>query len=305
MARKGFYKVENTILTREILRNFYISKYFNLYMNAYKFNGLDYQQKDFLLRKFWSIGTLAFFTTKATSDLKPQGELVITPYATSKLNIYDFPVEVNLIALKPVNFIPRTPQMVDRDVVIGYAQRNKKPVFYMVETLIDKIVEVEMILRTSLKSQKTPWMIAYTPESETQKENIKNNLESDNPYIFIESQDVNSFKALVSGANYTADKLYALKQCYENELREYLGIDNLGVNEKKEHLITSEVESNNEAIESAGECFLDCLKELCERIREVLGYEVSVELNKPDSLVYNEDGEEDTENKEEDEDVIE
>lgn len=295
MARKGFYKSENTLITREILKNFYISKYFNLYMNAYKFKGLDYQQKDFLLRKFWSIGTLAFFTTKIPSEMKPVGELVICPYATSRLNIYDFPVEVSLIALKPVNFIPRNPQIVDRDVVIGYAQRNKKAVFFMVNTLIDKIVDVEMVLRTNLKSQKNPWVITYTPESEIQKNSLKDNLESDEPYIFLETQDINNYKALVSGSNYSCDKLYALKQCYENELREYLGIDNLGVNEKKEHLITDEVESNNEAIESSGECFLDCLKELCERIRDVLGYEISVELNKPDSIEYNEDGEEDKE----------
>lgn len=291
MARKGYYKSENTLLTREVLKNFYISKYFNLFMNAYKFKGLDYQEKDFLLRKFWSIGTLAFFRTKIPSELKPVGALIICPYATSKLNIYDYPVEVSLIALKPVNFIPRNPQMVDKDVVIGYAQRNKKAVFYMVETLINKIVDVEMVLRTNLKSQKNPWVITYTPESENQKNNLKDNLESDEPYIFLETQDINNYKALVSGSNYSCDKLYALKQCYENELREYLGIDNLGVNEKKEHLITDEVESNNEAIESSGECFLDCLKELCERIREVLGYEISVELNKPDSLEYNESGE--------------
>ena len=303
MARKGFFKKDNTLLTREMLKTFYVSKYFNLYMNSYKFTGLDYQQKDFLLRKFWSVGQLAFFTTKVKSELKPVGDLVITPFATQTLNIYDYPVYVSLIALKPVNFIPTSPQLVDKDVVIGYAQRNKKPIFALVEPLIDKLVDVEMVLRTAVKNQKAPWLIAYSPESQAQKENIKNNLESDEPYLFIETNDVNSYKALVSGANYTADKLYALKQAYENEIREYLGIDNLGVNEKKEHLINAEVESNNEAIESSGECFLDCLKELCERITDVLGYPVSVELNKPDSIEYNVSEEEDIQEEEDDEDV--
>ena len=292
MARKGYFKRDDTLISREELRNYYISKYFNLYMNAYKFKGLDYQQKDFLLRKFWSIGQLAFFTTKVVSDMKPVGDLVITPFATQTLNIYDYPVYVSLIALKPVNFIPSSPQLVDQDVVIGYAQRNKKPISVMINVLVEKLVDVEMVLRTAVKSQKTPWLIAYTPESQMQKDNLKNNLESDEPYIFVETTDVNSFKALVSGASYTADKLYALKQAYENEIREYLGINNLGINEKKEHLITDEVESNNEAVESSGECFLDCLKELCERIRDVLGYDISVELNKPDSIEYNEDEEE-------------
>ena len=110
----------------------------------------------------------------------------------------------------------------------------------------------------------------------------------------MEVEDINQFKAIVSGANYNCDKLYNLKQCYENEIKEYLGINNLGINEKKEHLIGDEINVNQEIVESHGECFLDCLKEFCERIKDVLGYDVSVEVNKPDSIEY-EDKEEETE----------
>ena len=302
MAKRVFRKnLEQSCITRNDLKNFYLLKYFNLFMNAYKFNGLDYQQKDFLLRKMWAVGQLAAFKLKAETEEYPQGLLVLCPFATSKLNIYDYPIEVSLIRLKAVNFIPTTPQKVDKDVVIGFAQRNKRPVLSLVEALIDKIVDVEMVLRTSLKSQKTPWVVGYTPESEFQKQKIKDNLDSDEPYLFMDVSDINQFKSLVGGANYVCDKLYNLKQCYENELKEYLGINNLGINEKKEHLVTSEVEVNNESIESHGECFLDCLKEFCERITNVLGYSVSVELNKPDSIEYNED--EDDNPKEDDEDV--
>ena len=59
-------------------------------MNSYKFNGLDYQQKDFLLRKMWAVGQLAAFKLKAETEEYPQGLLVLCPFATSKLNIYDY-----------------------------------------------------------------------------------------------------------------------------------------------------------------------------------------------------------------------
>ena len=183
----------------------------------------------------------------------------------------------------------------DKDVVIGYAQRNKHSVLEMVMPLIEKVTEVEMVLRTALKSQKTPWLVGYTPETEEQRKHIKDNLDSDEPYLFLEMDDINQFKAIVSGANYNCDKLYNLKQCYENEIKEYLGINNLGVNEKKEHLIGDEINVNREIVESHGECFLDCLKEFCDRIKEVLGYDVSVELNKADSIEYEEKEEEDIE----------
>lgn len=296
MAKRVFKRdTGGAVVTRESIKAYYILKYFNLFMNGYKFTGLNYQQKDFLLRKMWSLGRIAAFRLSGPTEKHPQGEIVLCPFATSTLNIYDFPVLVSLIKLKNVKFIPTKLQEVDKDVVIGFAQRNKHSVMEMVLPLIEKIVDVEMTLRTSLKSQKTPWLVGYSPETEEQKNIIKNNLDSDEPYLFLEMDDINQFKAIVSGANYNCDKLYNLKQCYENEIKEYLGINNLGVNEKKEHLIGAEVDVNQEIVESHGECFLDCLKEFCERIQEVLGYQVKVELNKPDSLEYNEDEEEDNE----------
>ena len=293
MAKRVFRRFDGSSnLTREKIKSFYILKYFNLFMNSYKFTNLDYQQKDFLLRKMWAMGRIACFKLKLQTESHPQGELVFCPYGATKLNIYDFPVEVSLIKLKNVSFIPTTPQVVDKDVVLGYAQRNKHSVLEMVMPLIEKITDVEMTLRTSLKSQKTPWLVAYSPESEEQKRIMKENLDSDEPYLFMETEEINNFKAIVSGANYNCDKLYNLKCAYENEVKEYLGINNLGVNEKKEHLIGDEININQEIVESHGECFLDCLKEFCERIREVLGYDIQVELNKPDSIEYKDEEEE-------------
>ena len=292
MAKRVFKRDDGgALITRSTIKSYYLLKYYNLFLNGYKFTGLDYQQKDFLLRKMWALGRIACFRLSNATPKHPQGEIVFCPFATATLNIYDYPVKVSLIKLKNVSFIPTSLQRVDEDVVIGYAQRNKHSVMEMVLPLIEKIVDVEMTLRTSLKSQKTPWLVGYSPETEQQRQIIKENLESDEPYLFLEMEDINQFKAIVSGANYNCDKLYNLKQCYENEIKEYLGINNLGVNEKKEHLIGDEINVNQEIVESHGECFLDCLKEFCERIKDVLGYEVTVELNKPDSIEYKEEDE--------------
>lgn len=292
MAKRVFKRDDGgALITRSTIKSYYLLKYYNLFLNGYKFTGLDYQQKDFLLRKMWALGRIACFRLSSETPNHPQGEIVFCPFATATLNIYDYPVKVSLIKLKNVSFIPTKLQTVDKDVVIGYAQRNKHSVMEMVLPLIEKIVDVEMTLRTSLKSQKTPWLVGYSPETEQQRQIIKENLESDEPYLFLEMEDINQFKAIVSGANYNCDKLYNLKQCYENEIKEYLGINNLGVNEKKEHLIGDEINVNQEIVESHGECFLDCLKEFCERIKDVLGYEVTVEINKPDSIEYKEEDE--------------
>ena len=287
MSKKIFRRDKySSLLTRDEIRNYYLLKYFNIYMNLYDFEGLDYQQKDFFLRKMWSEGKLAFFTLKEngesiTTEKYPAGSLVITPYAATRLNIYDFPVEVTLIRLKDASFIPLKPQRVDEDVVIGFAQRNKRPVVDMVLPIIEKICNAEMTLRTALKSQKMPWVVGYSPETELQRKVIADNLEADEPTLFMEIENVNNFKALVSGAPYICDKLYQLIESYENQLREFFGVNNLGINEKKEHLIGDEINVNNEQVQRSGECLFDSMNEIWDRVRDVLGYEVKMTLNKP------------------------
>lgn len=289
MAKKIIRKdSESSIITRKRVKDYYLLKYYNLYMNLYDFEGIDYQQKDFFLRKMWADGKLAFFVLKneeetITSETYPSGSLVLCPFAASTLNIYDYPVMVNLIRLRDVRFIPVAPQKVDKDVVIGYAQRNKRPILEMVNFIIDKICDVEMTLRTALRSQKMPWVVGYSPETELQRQVISDMLNEDEPNLFMEIENVNNFKALVSGAPYICDKLYQLRESYENELREYFGVNNLGINEKKEHLISSEIDVNNEQIQRSGECLFDSLNEICERINDVLGYNIKIKMNKPES----------------------
>ena len=74
---------------------------------------------------------------------------------------------------------------------------------------------------------------------------------------------------------------YQYYQNVENELREFLGFGNVGVGEKKEHLINAEVDANNAIIEANKECLLDSMKEFFERVKEVLGIEITIELKEP------------------------
>lgn len=287
---------------REKTRQTLIGYYYNQYMNNFKLPELDYQAQDYFLRKMWGEGTLACLPMKANDEKlvteeHPNGELVFTTYAPMEYNHYDFPTLVSLLNPRNSPAIPITPQKVDKDVVIGYAQRNKKSIYSIVKYYVDKIVEVEMILRTNLKTHKMPWIIGFNPESKEKMDDFKNNLDNDEPYLFIELNDVNSAKALTSGSTYIADKLYNLKKAYESDLREYLGINSLGVGEKKEHLITSEVETNNEIVESSGECLFDTLKEFCDRVSKTFGIPLSIELTRPQqeeisSEVEKEEGEE-------------
>ena len=59
----------------------------------------------------------------------------------------------------------------------------------------------------------------------------------------------------------------------------YLGIDNANT-DKKERLITDEVESNNEIIKYYLNCFYKTRKKACDEINEKYGLDISIKLNK-------------------------
>ena len=284
-----------TLLSRKQIKSVLMNRYFNLYMNNYEFSGdLDYQQKEYILLQMWSVGQLACFKLEGSQGSKehPQGLGVFCPFAPGYWNIYNWPTKVSLVNTRGVKFIPVGLKEVDKEVVIGYAQRNRKPVALMVESYIERIVDVLMTIRTNLKVHKMPWLVAGTPEDEQKLKTLFDSLDNDEPQLYIESDSGDQLKALVSGAPYIIDKLEDYVVCLFNELNESLGFENLGVGEKKEHLVVSEIASNNQITKKNEACFVDTLKEFFERCNNVLGFDYGIRTKKYEIPQYEENSQE-------------
>ena len=270
-----------SVITRVIIKNNILNRYYNLYLNAYEFSGdINYQAKEFILKRLWADGRIASFKMKELdSPLIPKGESVLyAPFAPGYWNIYDYPTKVNIINTRGVRFFPVGLQVVDKDVAIGYAQRNHKSVFEIVNYYAERMTDVLMVINTNLKTHKMPSLVGGTPESHNKLKYLFDKLDNDDPELYIDSDDIDKFKALVSGAPYIIDKLYNYYCAIENELREFLGFQNLGIGEKKEHLITSEISANNSLVEANQECLFDNIKEFFERVNNLFGTNIQVSL---------------------------
>ena len=303
--------VKRGCFQRQLSYNFYLAKYFNLFMGAYRFKGITEQQQQYILKKLWSEGKIASFIVEGTktgidevpttTQEYPNGMIAFCPFAPFMYDIYDWPVQVNLINVRGATFIPTGAKVVNKDVVIGYAQKNKKSVLYIAEYFIQKIVDVDMTIRVQLKSHKVPWLVATTPENETKMKALFDKIENDDDVLYLSASEIESIKSLMSGNAYIIDKLYQYKQALENEFLTYLGIDNLGIMEKKEHLTNDEVASNNDLINDHSDNFLTCLKAFCEQIRKTFGYEIDVEATSS-PVSANKEAREEEEEEGEDED---
>lgn len=263
----------------------YMWKYYNLFLGAYEITNVSDEQKEFILRRFWSMGKLAAFIVEgtkpatenlATIDNYESGMIAFTDFAPVLYNIYDWPIVVNLIQTRGATFIPAKQINVNQDCVIGYAQKSKIPVKTIVEFYVSKIVDIEMTIRAQLKSHKIPFVMTTTPENEAKMKRLFDRINNDEDSLYLTADELGAIQALQLNPNYMIDRLYAYKQAVENELLTYLGIDNLGTMQKKEHFVVDEVNSNNDLINDFSDTFLDSMKEFFARIQKYLNYKIEI-----------------------------
>ena len=267
---------------------YYMEKFFNKWMNKYDFVGLNYQQKHFIMKKLWSVGSVACSQIKSAdpvlAGLMENGEidmgensLIFTPWAFDKrYNIYDFPTHLRLINTRGVKFITEDSLEIDKDAVIIYAQKNHKSVFSSIEAKINELVDIEMKKRLALKSQSQPWLFAFSPEDYEQAKVMVEQLESDNPYMFVPLQEVDKAKSLSSGASYILDKLQNQCDHIENQILTMMGVNNIGIGEKKEHLVVDEINANNEDIEQQSISYKSELEDSFDRVNSCFGKKIEV-----------------------------
>ena len=278
--------------------DFIRNKYFNIWMNRYIIPELDYQQNNYIFRKLYADGTIAGLLNKdvAGSEEYPNGLPVFCPYAVNTINLYDYPIDVSLVNTRGVPFIPATLQRVDKDVVIGWCQANKKPVRAIIDYYAERLQLCEDVIKASLNAQRMPWLLVTSPEDEKAIEELFENVMSGEAAFHVPSDFAEKVKILTSGAPFILDKLYDYEKALEDELRECLGQKNLGVKNKKEHLITPEVESNDEVTKESGDIFFDEIQAWCDRFTETCGYKLHLERmhkDDEDDAITEEDEDED------------
>ena len=289
MAKEIYSKVRpsNKAIKAKI-KFFYVEKFFNKWMSKYEYPELNYQQKHYIMRKFWGVGSvacsnisnsnplLAGLMASGEIDMK-ENKIIFTPWAfANRYNIYDFPTHATLINTRGVKFITPKPLEIDKEVVIIYAQKNHKSVYSSIEVKIDEIVDLEMKKRSALKAQSQAWFFAFSPEDFKIAKSMQESLDNDDPYMFGAFNDPDRVKSIVSGAPYIVDKIQAQIDGRVNEVLTMLGVNNVGVDEKKEHLIVDEVNANNEDIEQQSISFKSEIEDGFERVFKVLGFKVNV-----------------------------
>lgn len=203
------------------------------------------------------------------------GFLALKVNPSDKLNVYNLPEKVLAWS-------------------IGYSKNYKfDEIVYIINNIMElptsqtinlfayRLYDTERTIDVNRIAQKTPIILEGDPKSILSLKNAYMDYSGNTPVLF-SNKDFNinqKINCIKSEAPFLIDKLENHKHQIWNEALTYLGIDNANT-DKKERLITDEVESNNELINYYLNCFYKTRKEACDLINKKYGLNIKIKLNK-------------------------
>lgn len=160
------------------------------------------------------------------------------------------------------------------------------PTHYTINLFALRLTDIQRTIDVNISAQKTPVIVQC---SERQKRSLKATIDqkNDNELTIFGDKDLDTsgINTLKTDAPIVFDKLQHQKHEILNECFTFLGINNANM-EKRERLVDDEVHANNQQIALSAEVMLKSRQLACKKINELFGLNISVELRKPDTAIF-------------------
>ena len=221
----------------------------------------------FIEEQLFEKGKICFFKDKNL------GFLCLPVNEDGILNIYNY---FNIRRIYASNGFRRT-RKISNSVII-YNNYLKTPTFITANLYAIRLSQVQRTIDINLNAQRTPILISCTPQQRLTLKNIYKQYEGNEPVIFADSEfNVDSVRVLNTKAPYLVNDLALYKHDLWNEVFTFLGINNAN-QDKRERLVASEVDANDEQVEQARFNMLDARLDACKLINDMFGLDISVKF---------------------------
>lgn len=230
----------------------------------------------FIEETLYNWGLLAFYHHSIF------GYMICKASPSGKLNFYDEPVSYRLYG-HGINEIT-----VNRDEIV--LLRNNKmelPTVDLTYKYIMKLYNVERAIDTNIELQKYSAVVKCNEKEKLTFENLLMKHEGNYPVIMATKDlDLSNLETLNFNVPFLADKLQEHMTNTWRLLMSMLGINNANT-EKKERLITDEVNANNDFLDLSRDIFLSERIKFCEEVKEKFNIEINVERRGDNGTLYN------------------
>lgn len=249
----------------------YTNYYYRLMLIArslFKWNNLPNNIDEKWIEKYlFAEGSCLFFN-------HPDLGFMVTKFAEEgRLNYYDEPTTVRAYATDFISVVRDN----NHDCVIIRNNDDMIPTFPTIQLYSAQLTNVARTIDINLSAQKMPYVITCSDKQRLSfKQAIK--LRDENaPVIYGDKNlDLNEIKVLKTDAPIIFDKLQTQKMNIWNECLTFLGINNANTN-KRERLITNEVDANDQMIQANEDVMLKSRQKACELINKMFNLNISVE----------------------------
>ena len=206
------------------------------------------------------------------------------------INIYGLPTLINCFSYSYnsmrnlyVSGSDENPEK-DKECILVMNTFERVPTCSTIQLFAMRLAEAQRSADVNIKAQRTPVLIYGTKEQEFTLRNLYAQYDGNTPVIYGNKDNLSTaaVQSIKTEAPYIADKMLEYKKEIWNEFLTYIGVSNL--DEKKERLISTEANSNNEVINLNLESFLAPRKQACKEFKEKYGLDIDVKVR---SDIYN------------------
>lgn len=254
------------------------NKYLNIYLSLFKWNNLPNNINPIFIEQTLLTQGKGMFIND--NEL---GFMFVPCIANSKVNYQNEPIEYTANAIGYNKIFSKD------DIVLIRNNPLENSSDIMLINYCIKLSECSNTARINLQAQKTPILIVCDDKDLLTMKNLYQKYNGNEPVIYGDKNlNFENLKVLKTDAPYVIDKISDYKVILRNELLTNLGIDNSNI-DKKERLITDEVNSNNKEIEINRNVMLKEREKACELINKKFNLNISVSFNLKNEILEGEE----------------
>ena len=168
-------------------------------------------------------------------------------------------------------YVPNTNLPAEEECILVMNNYQRVPTASTISLYAERLCDAQRACDINVKAQKTPMLLLTDKNQELTLRNLYAQYDGNSPVIYGDKNLLNEkpIDSIKTQADFVANDLREYMQGIWNDFLCFIGINNLS--EKKERLITSEANTNNELVNMNMQSYLIPRKQACKEFNDKFG----------------------------------